>query len=294
MDISYQMKDKNTAGVLALILGFTGAHWFYLGKKEYGFAQIILTFAAAPISVLVMMVTAFYFFGMDPEKFHAKFSQGLNADRPPFRRFRGETPDYHKKWQERTFSKPRPASRPASRPNPSSSWVQKQHLRKQMQKAAPYKKDGIKLFKDYDYPAAIEKFETALNFDPGDPATHFNLACAYSLIEEKDKSFYHLDLAIANGFNDFHKIKTHDALAYLRIQDEFDTFESNNYRLPPPETPDSTENNSNQTNQTENSEGNLLDSQPDLLDQLKKLEELKESGLLPLEQFEIEKKKLLG
>ena len=40
------------------------------------------------------------------------------------------------------------------------------------------------------------------------------------------------------GFKDFRKIKAHDAFAYLRIQDEFDEFAANGYRLPPPQQPD--------------------------------------------------------
>jgi len=40
-----------------------------------------------------------------------------------------------------------------------------------------------------------------------------------------------LDKATALGFSDFGKIKTHDALAYLRIQDEFEDFEKNRYRI---------------------------------------------------------------
>ena len=46
----------------------------------------------------------------------------------------------------------------------------------------------------------------------------YNLACAYSLNEQPEKSFFHLDQAVANGFNDFQMIKEKDDLAYLRIQ----------------------------------------------------------------------------
>ena len=143
-----------------------------------------------------------------------------------------------------------------------------------------FKVTGIKKFKDFDYQGAIEDFEKALTIDANDVATHFNLACAYSLMENVPKAFFHLDRAVALGFDDTNRIKTHDALAFLRIQDEFIAFERNNYRLPAALNAPPTD--------------NLLDSKPDLLEQLKRLAELREKGLLSEEEFVAEKKKILG
>ncbi len=149
-------------------------------------------------------------------------------------------------------------------------------------KTEPLKKKGISLFKEYDYKGAIETFEEALKIDDRDPATHFNLACAHSLSEDVDEAFYHLESAVAYGFNDFRKIKEHDALAYLRIQPEFDTFEQNGFRKV------------SQEQIIEAPQEDLLSTKPDLLDQLKKLADLKETGILTEEEFAREKKKLLG
>ena len=68
---------------------------------------------------------------------------------------------------------------------------------------------------------------TALKIDPKDVALHFNIAAAYSLTEDKDKGFYHLSEAVKYGFKDFEKITSHDDLAYLRIQPEFEEFKAN-------------------------------------------------------------------
>ena len=81
------------------------------------------------------------------------------------------------------------------------------------------------------------------------------------------------------GFVDFKKIQEHDALAFLRIQDEFDTFKKNGYRL--------------NITPTQNKETDVTPSN-NLLEQIKQLGELKEKGLLTEEEFEIQKKKLLG
>ena len=47
----------------------------------------------------------------------------------------------------------------------------------------PYKKSGVEKYKEYEYEGAIEDFKKALEIDPKDIPTHFNIACAYSLTE---------------------------------------------------------------------------------------------------------------
>ncbi len=140
----------------------------------------------------------------------------------------------------------------------------------------PFKTSGLNKFKEYDYNGAIEDFEQALSIEPKSPVIHFNIACAYSLTEQKDKSFYHLSQAVQNGFNDMEKIQKHDALAYLRIQDEFEGFVKNGYKL------------------ANNTPAAGSKKSEDLLEQLNKLAELRERGLLTDEEFVLEKKKLLG
>ncbi len=92
-------------------------------------------------------------------------------------------------------------------------------------------KSGHAKYKEYDYKGAIEEFSKALELNPKDKVAHFNIACCYSLEEQASKSFVHLDQAVANGFKDFERIKTHDGLAYLRVQKQFDSFEKNGFRL---------------------------------------------------------------
>lgn len=154
--------------------------------------------------------------------------------------------------------------------------ARRRSVTKQAPKNNPFRNSGLAKFKDYDYEGAIEDFTKALQINNEDIAVHFNLACSYSLTEQKDKSLYHLDRAVALGFKDFDKIRTHDALAYLRIQDEFENFEKNNFRLSGAQA------------------GGRSPGDSALLDQLSKLAELREKGLLTEEEFVFQKKKLLG
>lgn len=146
-------------------------------------------------------------------------------------------------------------------------------------KRNPFKKSGVDKFKDFDYDGAIEDFTRALQINNNDPAVYFNLACAYSLTEQKEKSFDALSKAFALGFNDKERVKTHDALAYLRVQDEFDTFVANGYKWPL-----SSGNKKASVNTQESSE---------LLQQLKQLSDLREKGLLTDDEFLLQKKRLL-
>jgi hypothetical protein len=100
-----------------------------------------------------------------------------------------------------------------------------------------------------------------------------------------------LDKAVDYGFTDFQKIKTHDALAFLRIQSDFDAFEQNKFRLSPKEKERETQKATSNENYKDLLE---TDTEPDLLDQLQRLSELRNRGLLSQEDFVKEKKRLLS
>ncbi len=183
------------------------------------------------------------------------------------RRYDKRESEYDRRRREEELRRqraPRPQPKPRTQPKPRNN---------------PYKQSGVRKFKEYDYDGATEDFLKALEIDATDVAVHFNIACCYSLNEEKDKAFYHLSKAVGLGFKNFEKIQSHDALAYLRIQDEFEEFKQNGYRLA-----NATMNSSSKTNNGNNN---------NLLDQLNKLQELRERGVLTEEEFIVQKEKLL-
>ncbi|MEZ4959720.1 MAG: NINE protein [Saprospiraceae bacterium] len=260
------MKDKNAAGILALFLGWMGFHRFYLGQT--GLGVVYLIFCWFPLIWIVAFVDAISLFAMDQARFDQKYNsphtdrRDTDFERRPRERerYRDERREYRQEHRKENRV-------PVQRSQPA--------------KPNPFKNSGLEKFKDYDYPGAIEDFKKSLDLAPTDIATHFNLACAYSLVEDAANAFSHLDKAVQLGFRDFQKIKEHHALAYLRIQKEFDAFEDNGFRLP-------------QASGPAQPAADLLNSQPDLLDQLTKLGELREKGLLTEREFDEQKKKLLG
>lgn len=291
------MKDKNIAGILSLFLGWLGIHRFYLGQAGLGIVYLLLFWT--PVIWILSLIDAIAFFSMDQENFDFKYNrqfiqqQGRQRRDTDFDRrdYSRRSRRYERKEHREEYRRDRRRAREPERrnPAPAPTPAPKRHN--------PYKTSGIKKYREFDYDGAIEDFLKALEIDSKDIAVHFNLACAYSLNEEKDKAFRHLDLAVDNGFNDFRRIKEHDAFAYLRIQPEFEEFEKNGFRIiqkleaPKEELLDSTpaEGSTPIPEQPE-----VQESSADLLEQLKKLGELRDKGLLTEEEFVAQKKKLLN
>ena len=267
-------RSRIFAALLAIFFGGFGAHKFYLRDPGGGILYIFIFFIATriglPISFILGWIDAFRLLTMSDETFDHKYNKHLVKDRD----------SYVEPNRPRT-------RRPGTRTRERRKTRTRRSSPRAIQKANPFKKSGLKKYKEFDLEGAIEDFEQGLEINPNDIALHFNLACAYSLTEQKDKSFRHLSRSVELGYNDFKKIQEHDDLAFLRIQPEFDEFKDNGYRLggkvqPPTPSEDEKE----------------KDSQPVvkddvLLSQLNKLAELRKKGLLTEEEFNMERKKLL-
>ena len=182
---------------------------------------------------------------------------------------------YRKRERQQPRQQPRREYEQRRRPSPPPKPRQQPRARP---KQNPFKNSGVGKYKDFDYEGAIEDFKKAIDIDGNDIPTHFNIACAYSLTEQKDLAYKHLDRAVSLGYKDFERIKTHDAFAYIRIQNDFDAFEKNGFRL------------------TAKMDIPLDDEtiDPLLLERFKKLSELRDRGILTQEEFLIQKEKLLG
>lgn len=277
------MKSKYIAGILAIIIGVFGTHKFYLGKKSAGFFRFGLfafaLVAEVPQIIAILGILAFIegiiLFSMGQKDFDKKYNRDESEGTERRQRYehRRRREEHHKYRHEKRHEEKKRSSAPARRVS------------------NPHKKAGIENYKDYDYEGAIDEFLKALTLEPDDIATHFNIACAYSLTEKKDKAFRHLDRAVQLGFSDFEKIQDKDAFAYLRVQPEFEKFVNNGYRLRQQPQKEEVEEPS-QPPQLEAPKANLLDNDL-LLEKLQKLGDLREKGLLTEEEFNEHKKRLL-
>jgi TM2 domain-containing membrane protein YozV len=265
------MRNKTAAGLFAIFLGWAGVHRFYLGQVGLGILYVFLTIVSfAIIPTFIGIIDAIILFSMSEEDFDAKYNTQRGMVPPIYNRRlqqKGYPPMAAPRQQKRASAPPRTG-------RTSGRMVQN-----------PYKINGIKKYKEFDLEGAIEDFTKGLEINPKDISLHFNLACAYSLTEQVDKAYAHLDRAVALGFTDFNKIRTHDDLAYVRIQERFDEFQNNNFRLASSNPPESNE-----------ASAEVPEEEPEmddmLLAQLKRLSELRARGLLSEQEFSIEKRKL--
>lgn len=252
------MKKKQVAAILALLLGIFGVHRFYLGQRNKGvlyfgsFIIGILLVNLAPflditplffiIPAILGLIDSVLFFVMPKEEFDYKYN------------------DINFPWSNSISSHGAPISTVASLSN---------------------KQKGIQQYQLHDYHAAILDFQKALDQEYNDPSVHLHLACCYSILEEKDNAFFHLDKAVDFGL-DINQISTQQALTYIRNHQDFDSFAQNGYQigsgsLVPPSFPLSTDANTT----------------TDALEKIAGLGELRDKGFLTEEEFSMQKQRLL-
>ncbi len=248
------MKNKTTAGIFALLFGPTGLHRFYLGERRLGKVYLIATALLFAFSFkvngpifLVMGIVSF----IDAVLL---FSMGQE--------------EFNEKYNQRFLNRPRNTleSAPRYQARPAAPPVEVPN---------PWKVAGIQKFKDFDYDGALEDFKQSLSVKFEDPAIHFNLACCYSLNERPDPAFFHLTKAVHFGFIDFDKIEKHEGLAFLRTQPAFRDFVKKGYQLHSAQPDAAFDLLSTPSN----------GKQASLLDQIKRLSELRQQGILTEEEY---------
>lgn len=257
-------KSKSTATMLAFLGGIFGAHKFYLGDSGKGIFYIMIAIMTAgffPISILLGVLDAVRLFMMSTERFNAQYNKGTS--------------------RRRTVSKNH-GSRNQSRSERDMQMERERYKHKQQTKNAranPFLKSAKRKYKDYDLEGAIADYEQAAEISKLDKNIHYDMAGIYSILENKEKSFYHLEEAINSGFKNYEKIKTDDEFAFLRIQEEFDHFVANDFKM--------------QRRKTIAPPKDDLLQDDLLLAQLNKLKELRSRGMLSEKEFLFEKEKIM-
>lgn len=241
-------KKRIPAALLALFLGWIGIHRFYLQQPVLGVVYIILMFFG--ISFILGLIDAIVFFSMSREEFDKR---------------------YNKKWFEKGYT--HRGRFPIRGGNRRSRKQEREERLRANYKLNNLKKEGLEHFKQFEIEEALENFQKGLQIDGDDISLHFNAACCYSLLEEVEKAKIHLDTAINLGFDDFERIRTHDALAFLRIQPDWPDFiarqEEKSAKLPPGERGEN------------------------IFDKLKQLAELRQQGILTEEEYKEKKDNVL-
>jgi TM2 domain-containing membrane protein YozV len=275
-------KNKLTAAMLAFFTGFIGGHKLYLGRTG-GFIGFMIMFIVSlnigiPISLIVGVIQGIKLLNMSEQDFDKRYNRGLIQVR------RGPLEARRDAQMARYEQMPDKSTKPNLKQKPSPSTT----LR-----ANPYKNSGIKKYKDFDLEDAIADFKKGLDISPNDVALHFNISCAYSLTEKKSLAYHHLSKAVSLGLKDVERILSHDDLAYVRIQPEFEAFRSGGFRANPFSAPVHEEPVKNDTPEVHASTPEDKEMDDTLLAQLNKLSELRKKGILSEDEFIFERKKVL-
>ncbi len=218
------MRNRKLAAFLSFFLGMFGVQFFYLGKTVLGLLMLFMTLKLHWNNVTfgISAIMGILFLLMGDQEFGQRYNQKWLRKNPNFDpqnrdSDRRETPRSSRRETRRTES--------PSMPKPSAVDTQKAAIEAIKQK-------GIQKYKEYDYEGSMAEFQKVLELNPNEMAAHWNLACCYSLTEQAERAFYHLERAVSLGMKDVEKIRTHEALPFLRIQPEFDDFVKNGYHLP--------------------------------------------------------------
>lgn len=258
-------KSKIVAGVLALTLGIFGVHRFYLGKRFWGIVNFIAFFILLTATIeeggpfiaplaILGFIESILLFVMPQAEFDAKYNRGVVSSKK-------------NRKEARSKEKKRTGDMAYVRKSRGNLIV----------------KDAFIAYKAGQYDMARKYFEDALQYDYNDPQTHFMLACCHSLSHDAKQAYFHLASAVDFGFQEFEEIYHNEALQWLREQPDFEPFVQNGYRqLPYLPTP----------------KPNLLETKSyydtTVLDKIADLGELLERGVITRDDFETQKKELLG
>ena len=274
-------KNKTVAGILAIFFGVFGIHKLYLGRTGQFIWFIILFIISInmdfPITAFLGIIQGLMLLFMPDTEFDKKYNRGFIAER------RG--PLVVRREEQLKRHHQLPGQHPAQN-NKNFKSAQS------VVKANALKNSGIKKYKEFDLEDAIQDFKAGLELTPNDPALHFNIACAYSLTEKKDLAYKHIALSVANGLKETERILKHEDLAYIRIQPEFDAFRKNGFKQASSMAAKESTEPGNQVPDTEN-EARPLELNDSLLSKLKKLAELRASGIISDDEFESERKKVM-
>lgn len=245
--------------MLAFFAGTFGVHRFYLGQIGIGlmylFAFIFLHWKW--IIPIVAMLDAFLFIIMSEREFHEKYNK-----KSPWRNDvqRDEDRAEEKRREREAADQRAQRSRDEERARRARDEASQNKTQVKRVDVEAFKASGVKKFKDYDFKGALIDFTKVIEDQPNDVPSLFNLACTHAMLEETEQAYFQLSRAVELGYNDFERIKTHDSLAYMRIQPDWPDFVAAGYRI-------------------------AANQSATLLQQIKQLTTLREQGRITEEEF---------
>ncbi len=241
-------KRKFAAGFLALFFGLFGMHRFYLGQRNLGVLYLAITLTA-----MFILPSLGNLVGM----------MAIISFVDAILIWTSSRASFDEKYNAHLVS--------TQTKEQTEKTAQQSFLKDQF---AIHFQRGTQFYQDYHFQEAIDQLSQAVAIKYDEPEAHFLLARCYSMLENGKKAFAHLDAAVAFGFKSIPLIHELDELAYLRTQAEFDDFVDNGYRILEPLPPIS-----------EEESRPAASAPPDVLEQLNRLQQLYQDGILTEQEY---------
>ena len=214
--------------LFALGLGWCGVHRFSLGNWQWGLAHIFL--------FVVSMATFDRFLGWDMTPWLT--ASAFVAYYDAYRWWRLTDDEFSDRYLERVDEADAPTApgqAPSRVPKPGRylAGTAAPHPRVLSAKARRAVLASAKTaYEAYDYQAAAEAYENALDLDLHDGESRVLAARCYTLLEDRDAAYRHLGRAVQLHATNLNLVTDDSDFAWLRTQDDFDARRRIGYRAP--------------------------------------------------------------
>ena len=88
---------------------------------------------------------------------------------------------------------------------------------------------GVTFYLRERYAEAEKAYKKAIEIDPMYPDTYYNLACLFSLQQNKEQAFRYLKMAFLNGYIDVQTLDTDNDLDNLRDDPRFEALKNGTF-----------------------------------------------------------------
>ena len=255
-------KKQKVAALLAITLGLFGVHRFYLGNRKHGITYLSIGGLGIVLGIGIM-ISAIAILSVVDAVLLFTMPEG----------------EFDKKYNPLSTSSTKPKEKEDPQVNKQKSLL-KAKFERHLVMAQNHYQQG-------NYQGAIEVLDEALEIKYDNMDAHFLLAKCYSMTANGTKALIHADAAIAFDL-DARRLKFDHALAFLRTRPGYKVFEKNGFRIldDPPIAKEEIK------ATTAAASAMDLTTPPDLLEQFKKLKELRERGFLTEEEYLAQQEKL--
>ncbi len=224
------MSNRNLAIIFSILMGGMGVQKFFTRNYVGGIFMVIFSWTMIP--AIIGLIDAFKFSNMTDEEFDERYY----GRRKTWSRYDSNTRHVAREEAIEIERKRNEAIKKAEIRRKQKELKREETLQK-IQKILSLRKEGVKLYNEFELEDAKKTFLSVLKLDPNDIPALFNLACISSQNGNLENAYKYLTKAVQAGFTDYDKIEAHPAFSSMRLENKWDEFRRRGYKFIEDETP---------------------------------------------------------